>query len=86
MEEYWLAILALLLALATALWIYGLYCYVQMVRHRRPGTNPFRVGWAAEQLTGRGQAFRRRALRAYLAFALVALALIALGRLVGARR
>ena len=86
MEQYGLAILAVLLALAAALWIYGAYCYVQMVRHRRSGVNPFRVGWTTAQLTEQGQAFRRRALRAYVAFALVALALIALGHLVGRQR
>ncbi|HET8625539.1 MAG TPA: hypothetical protein VFM14_18405 [Gemmatimonadales bacterium] len=86
MEQYGLAILAVLLALAVALWMYGAYCYVQMVRHRRPGVNPFRVGWSAAQLTEQGRAFRRHALRAYAAFAVVALALIALGHLVGRQR
>jgi hypothetical protein len=85
-EQYGLAVLAVLLALAGTLWIYGVYCYVQMVRHRRAGVNPFRVGWTTAQLTEQGRAFRRRALRAYAAFALVALALIALGYLVGCRR
>ena len=81
MEQYGLAILAILVASATALWIYGAYCYIQMVRHRRSGVNPFRVAWFAEVLTERGRTFRRRALRAYLAFAVVALVLITLGHM-----
>jgi hypothetical protein len=63
-------------AVAIALWIYGVYCYGQMVRHRMPGTNPFQMAWASDQLTPRGREFRRRALRAYLWFAVVAVLLL----------
>jgi hypothetical protein len=82
-EQYGLAVLAILVASATALWMYGAYCYIQMVRHRRRGVNPFRVAWFAEVLTEQGPAFRRRALRAYVAFALVGLGLITLGYVFG---
>jgi hypothetical protein len=75
---------ALLLALAVAVWAYGVYCYVQMMRHRRPGIPLFSIVWPAEYLTARGLEFRRKALWSYAAFALLALALILLGRFAGA--
>jgi hypothetical protein len=73
---------ALVLALAVVAWVYGVYCYIQMVRHRRPGVSMLSVVWPAEYLTERGREFRRRALWSYAAFAVLAFLLILLGRLV----
>jgi hypothetical protein len=75
-EKLGTALLALGFAGAFALWVYGAYCYVQMVRHRTPGAHPFQVAWPSDQLTPVGREFRRRALRAYGSFALLALALL----------
>jgi hypothetical protein len=75
-EPYWTAIVAVLLALMCAAWAYGVYCYMQMVRHRRPGVPVFSMLWPAEYLNERGRQFRSRALRSYGAFALLALLLI----------
>jgi hypothetical protein len=74
------ALAAVILALALSAWAYGVYCYVQMVRHRRPGVPAFSVVWPAEYLTARGLGFRRRALWSYAAFVLFALLLVAIGR------
>ena len=72
------------LALAIALWAYGVYCYVQMVRHRRPGVSPLELAWTPERLTPLGLAYRRRALRSSAAFVLIAVALMVLGRVAAA--
>jgi hypothetical protein len=80
MEQFGLAVMALVLALAVATWVYGIYCYVQMVRHRRPGVPMFSMAWPAAYLTERGREFRRRALLSYAAFGLLALLLILWGR------
>jgi ABC-type branched-subunit amino acid transport system permease subunit len=80
-ERLGAALLAIVCAIAVALWAYGVYCYVQMVRHRIPGTNPLQVGWPPEQLTEMGREFRRRALRTYVWFAVVVLVLLVLTRL-----
>jgi hypothetical protein len=77
--------LVLVLALVVAVWAYGVYCYVQMVRHRRPGVPALSMVWPAEYLTERGLEFRRRALWSYAAFGGLAVLLILLGRLVGSR-
>lgn len=69
-------------AVAIALWVYGVYCYIRMVRHRRPGVSPLELAWTPERLTPRGLEYRRRALRSYAAFGLLALALLAIGSLV----
>jgi hypothetical protein len=74
------ALLAIACASAIALWGYGVYCYVQMVRHRVTGTNPFRIAWPPDQLTREGREFRRRALRTYALFAVLALVLLLLTR------
>ena len=80
MERLGIALTAVGFAGAFALWIYGIYCYVQMVRHRTPGAHPFQVAWVADQLTPRGREFRRRALRAYAWFAVLAVVLLLLTR------
>jgi len=85
MEQVGVAVLAVLLALAVALWIYGVYCYIQMVRHRAPGRSPFQLGWPPQHLTESGREYRRRALRAYAAFGLLAVLLLLLGALLGLR-
>jgi hypothetical protein len=77
-EKLGTALLALGFAGAFALWLYGVYCYVQMVRHRTPGAHPFQVAWPSDELTPTGREFRRRALRAYASFAVLALALLLL--------
>lgn len=79
-ERFWLAVVALVLALLITAWVYGLYCYVQMVRHRLPGIPIFSLLWPREYLTERGREFRRRALRSYAAFGGLALLLVLLSR------
>jgi hypothetical protein len=71
-------------ALAVVLWAHGVYCYVQMVRHRRPGVSPLEIAWTPERLTPLGLEYRRRALRSYAAFAVLAVTLMVIGGLVGA--
>jgi hypothetical protein len=78
-----IALAAVLLALMAAAWCYGVYCYVQMARHRKPGVPPFSIVWPAEYLTKRGLEFRRRAFWSYAAFGVLALLLVLLGRLAG---
>lgn len=73
----------MLLVFAVAIWAYGVYCYVQMVRHRLPGVPSLSVAWPAHNLTARGLEFRRRALWSYLAFLLLAIILVLAGQ--GAR-
>lgn len=68
-------------AVAIALWVYGVYCYVQMVRHRRPGVSPFELAWSPDRLTPLGLEYRRRALRSYAAFGILGILLMALGSL-----
>jgi predicted metal-binding membrane protein len=75
-----LAAAAVVLALTVLAWAYGVYCYVQMVRHRQPGVPALSVVWPAERLTKQGLEFRRRALWSYAAFAVFALLLVMLGR------
>ena len=77
-----LVLAAVILALAVAAWTYGVYCYVQMVRHRQPGIPALSVVWPAEHLTKRGLDFRRRALLSYGGFTVLALVLVVLGRFV----
>jgi hypothetical protein len=80
-ERFWLALIAVALALMVVVWVYGVYCYVQMVRHRRPGIPVSSMLWPAEYLTERGREFRRRALHSYAAFGMLALLLVLLNRL-----
>ncbi len=74
------AVAALVVVLALATWIYGVYCYVQMVRHRRPGVPSLSMVWPAQNLTARGLEFRRRALWSYMAFLFLAIVLVFLGQ------
>ena len=71
---------AAVMVLALVTWAYGVYCYVQMVRHRRPGVPSLSLVWPAQNLTSRGLGFRRRALWSYLAFLVLAVVLILLGQ------
>jgi hypothetical protein len=71
-------------AVAFALWVHGVYCYVQMVRHRRPGVSPFEVAWSPDRLTPLGLEYRRRALRSYAAFSILAVLLMVAGSLLAA--
>jgi hypothetical protein len=80
-EQFWLAAIALVLALMLAVWVYGIYCYVQMVRHRRQGIPAFSMLWPADYLSERGREFRKRALRSYVTFAFLALLLVLLNQL-----
>lgn len=75
-----IALAAVVLALAIAAWIHGIYCYVQMVRHRRPGVPLFSLVWPSDFLSPRGIEFRRRALWSYAAVGFFALLLVLLGR------
>lgn len=79
-----LAAFSLGAAVAIALWVYGVYCYLQMVRHRRPGVSPLEVTWSPDRLTPRGLEYRRRALRSYAAFGVLALLLMLAGSLLAA--
>jgi hypothetical protein len=85
LERLGTALLALGSAVAIALWIYGIYCYVQMVRHRATGANPLQLAWPREQLTPLGREFRRKALRAYAGVALLAVGFLILTTLLGHR-
>ena len=71
-------------AVAIALWAHGVYCYIQMVRHRRPGVSPFEVAWSSDRLTPLGMEYRRRALRSYAAFGILVILLMAAGSLLAA--
>ena len=71
---------AVVMALALVTWAYGVYCYVQMVRHRRAGVPSISVMWPAQNLTSRGLEFRRHALWSYLVFLVLAVVLILLGQ------
>ena len=83
-ETFWTAVVAALLALMIASWAHGIYCYVQMVRHRRPGIPALSMFWPTEFLTQAGITYRRRALRSYVAFAVLALLLVLVNRLLPA--
>jgi hypothetical protein len=71
-------------AVAFALWAHGVYCYVQMVRHRRPGVSALEVAWSPDRLTPLGLEYRRRALRSYAAFGILAVLLMVAGSLLAA--
>jgi hypothetical protein len=71
-------------AVALALWVHGVYCYIQMVRHRRPGVSPLEVAWSPDRLTPLGLEYRRRALRSYAAFVILAVLLMIAGSLLAA--
>jgi hypothetical protein len=75
-ERFGIGLVAIGCTAAIVLWLYGVYCYLQMVRHRVPGVSPFQIAWPPEHLTERGREFRRRALRTYALFALLALVLL----------
>ena len=85
MERFGVGLLALGCATAIALWIYGVYCYVQMTRHRVNGASPFQIAWPSEQLTPRGREFRRRALHTYAWFAVLGLVLLIVTTIFGKR-
>ncbi len=76
-----LAAAAVVLAAAVLTWAYGVYSYVQMVRHRQPGVPAVSVIWPARNLTQRGLDYRQRALISYGVFVILALLLIVLARL-----
>ena len=75
-ERIWTALIALVLALMIVAWMYGIYCYIQMVRHRRPGIPASSLLWPPGFLTPEGREFRRRALWSYAVFAIMAVFLI----------
>ena len=77
-ERIWTAVIALVLALMIVAWMYGIYCYIQMVRHRRPGIPASSLLWPPGFLTAEGREFRRRALWSYAVFAIMAVFLITL--------
>ena len=71
-------------AVAIGLWVHGVYCYVQMVRHRRAGVSPFEVAWSSDRLTPLGLEYRQRSLRSYAAFGILAVLLMIAGTLLAA--
>jgi hypothetical protein len=73
---------AVVLALAGLAWAYGVYCYIQMVRHRQPWVPALSIMWPAQYLTTRGLEYRRRALVSYAMFMVLGSVLVLLGRLV----
>jgi hypothetical protein len=79
-----LAAFSLGAAVAIGLWVYGVYCYIQMVRHRRLGVSPLEVAWSPDRLTPLGLEYRRRALRSYAAFGILAVVLMVAGSLLAA--
>ena len=79
-----LAAFSLGVAVAIVLWLYGVYCYIQMVRHRRPGVDPLEVAWSPDRLTPLGVEYRRRALRSYAAFGILAVLLMVAGSMLAA--
>ena len=79
-----LAAFSLGVAVAIVLWLYGVYCYIQMVRHRRPGVSPFELAWPPDRLTPLGSEYRRRAIRSYAAFGILAVVLMVAGSLLAA--
>ena len=80
-QQFWVGVVAVLLASMCAAWVYGLYCYVQMVRHRLPGVPALSMLWPAQYLDEKGREFRRRALLSYAAFGILALLLILINQL-----
>jgi hypothetical protein len=84
MDMFGLAALAAGAAVAIAVWVYGIYCYVQMVRHRRPGVSRFELVWSPDRLTPVGLEYRRRALRSYAALGILAIVVMLLGSLLAA--
>ncbi len=65
MVNFRFAAASVALAFAVVLWAYGAYCYIQMVRHRRPGVSGYTVFWPGDRLTERGRTYKGRALRIY---------------------
>ncbi|HEX6643587.1 MAG TPA: hypothetical protein VF037_02860 [Gemmatimonadales bacterium] len=72
-------------ALILAVWLHGLWSYVQMVRHRRAGTSAFSVTWSPGQLTPEGLVHRKRVLWSWAAIAILLVAALLLGGVHGAR-
>ena len=66
-------------ALILAVWLHGLWAYVQMVRHRRPGTSAFSVSWSPGRLTPEGLRHRRRVLWSWAAIAILLVSALLLG-------
>jgi hypothetical protein len=81
MVDIRLALASLILALAVAAWAYGVYCYVQMVRHRRPGVSGLTLMWPRERLTEAGAEYRRRALWSYAAVVALLVSVFLLARI-----
>jgi hypothetical protein len=80
MVDIRLAVASLVMALAVAAWAYGVYCYAQMVRHRRPGVSGFTVIWPREHLTETGLEYRRRALWSYTVVVVLLVSVFLLAR------
>ncbi len=76
-----LAAASLALAFAVVFWAYGVYCYAQMVRHRRPGVSGYQVSWPGDHLTDLGRCYKGRALRSYSAVAIFLVVAYVLTRL-----
>jgi hypothetical protein len=66
-------------AAMVALWVHGIWEYIQMVRHRRPGTSAFSVSWAPDRLTPEGLRHRRRVLLSWASIAVLLVAALLIG-------
>ena len=66
-------------AAMVALWLHGIWEYIQMVRHRQPGTSAFSVTWAPDRLTAEGLRHRRRVLLSWASIAVLLLAALLIG-------
>lgn len=62
-----------------ALWLHGVWEYIQMVRHRKPGASAFSVSWAPDRLTPEGLRHRRRVLLSWASIAVLLVAALLLG-------
>jgi hypothetical protein len=71
--------------LILAVWLHGLWAYVQMVRHRRPGASAFSVSWSPAQLTDEGLRHRKRVLWSWAAIAILLVSALLLGAFPDAR-
>ena len=66
-------------AAMVAFWLHGVWEYIQMVRHRKPGTSPFSVSWAPDRLTDEGLRHRRRVLLSWASIAVLLVAALLVG-------
>ena len=66
-------------AAMVALGAHGVWEYIQMVRHRKPGTSALAVSWAPDRLTPEGLRHRRRVLLSWASIAVLLVAALLVG-------